>query len=158
MKKIFLLLILAGALKAYSQDTAKINQIDQLVKTINNSDLKIRTDSIIQDLPQLKLWMRTYITTITESTQLKKYTNRVIGKREEDGVLQEITTISSFYFDQGKLIKVEESGTKDGEEIHADWYYTDDKPLYYTLQSENSLERAILLLEMSKSMLKLIQK
>ena len=158
MKKIFLLILLFGTLEIYSQDTVRIKKIDQLVKNINNSNFKTQTDSLVQDFPQYKLWMRTYITILTDSTRLKKYTNNVISKRDENGVLTEMVSVSSFYFDQGKLIKVEESIVEDGEKKYADWYYADDKPLYYTLKNERSEERATLLLEMSRNMLKLIYK
>ena len=116
MRQIFLLYILVGSLEAYSQDTAKIRQIDQLVNAINNSKFQTQIDSTIQDLPQLKLWMKTYLIAVTDSTQLKKYTNKVFAKREENGVLKEMKTNSSFYFDQGKLIKVEESIVEGGED------------------------------------------
>ena len=39
-----------------------------------------------------------------------------------------------------------------------DWYYSEDKPLYYTLKSEKAEERAKLLLNISDAMLKQIQK
>ena len=158
MKKTLLLLLLFGTLETYSQDTTKMKQIDQLVMVINNSNFKSNSDSLVQDFPQYKLWMRTFITTLTDSTQLKKYTNNVISKREENGVLTEMLSISSFYFDQGRLIKVEESIVEDGEKKYADWYYAEDKPLYYTLKNERSEERANLLLAMAKGMLRLTQK
>ena len=65
---------------------------------------------------------------------------------------------NTFYFDQGKLIKVEEYMIKDGKEQHADWYYADDKPLYYTFQTDRSEERAAFLLNMAKVLIAQIQK
>lgn len=64
----------------------------------------------------------------------------------------------TFYFDQGNLIKVEEYIIEKGKEQHADWYYADDKPLYFTIRSERSEERAALLLNMARTMLKQFQK
>jgi hypothetical protein len=154
MKNFFLSFFLIVVLKGFSQDTVKIKQIDRLVNSINNSQFKTHTDSTTQDLSQYKLWMKTYVTTVTDSIYLKKFTNKVVGKREEDGVLKEMLTISSFYFDQGKLIKVEEFINEDGKENHADWYYADDKPLYYTVHKEGSEERANLLLQIAKTMSK----
>jgi hypothetical protein len=41
---------------------------------------------------------------------------------------------------------------EDGKKQHADWYYADDQPLYYTLKSDKAEGRAALLLTMAKAM------
>jgi len=158
MKVLFLFFFLFGATKTFSQDTVRIKQIDSLAKAINNSNFKIHTDSMTQDFSQMGLLMKTYLTAVTDSNQLKKYTNKVYATRVEGGVSKQTTTSSSFYFDQNKLIKVEEFIIEDNKENHADWYYADDKPLYYTVKNDRSEERSILLLDMSRTMLKLIHR
>ncbi|HEY5772345.1 MAG TPA: hypothetical protein VIS75_06930 [Chitinophagaceae bacterium] len=157
MKKFVLFFFLFGATKTFSQDTIRIRQIDSLAKVINNSNFKIHTDSTSQDFPQVGLWMKTYLITVTDSNQLKKYVNKVYSTRLVSGVSTKATTSSSFYFDQNKLIKVEEFMIEDDEENHADWYFADDKPLHYTLKNEKSEERANFLLNIAKTMLKTIQ-
>ena len=157
MKVLFLFFFLFGATKTFSQDTVRIKQIDSLAKAINNSNFKIHTDSMTQDLSQMGLLMKTYLTAVTDSNQLKKYTNKVYATRVEGGVSKQTTTSSSFYFDQNKLIKVEEFIIEADKENHADWYFADDKPLHYTLKNEKSEERANFLLNIAKTMLKTIQ-
>jgi hypothetical protein len=157
MKKFFLFFFLFGATKTFSQDTIRIKQIDSLAKAINNSNFKIHTDSTSQDFSQVGLLMKTYHITVTDSNQLKKYVNKVYSTRLVSGVSTKATTSSSFYFDQNKLIKVEEFMIEDDEENHADWYFADDKPLHYTLKNEKSEERANFLLNIAKTMLKTIQ-
>ena len=66
-------------------------------------------------------------------------------------------TSNTFYFDQDKLIKVEEFGIEGEKKLFADWYYSENKPLYYTYQSDKSESRAALLLTMGNNMLKQIQ-
>jgi len=157
MKIFFLFFFLFGATKTFSQDTIRIRQIDSLAKAINNSNFQIHTDSMSQDFPQVGLWMKTYLITVTDSNQLKKYVNKVYSTQLVSGVSTMATTSSSFYFDQNKLIKVEEFIIEDNKENHADWYYADDKPLYYTLKNEKSEERSKFLLNIAKTMLKNIQ-
>jgi hypothetical protein len=157
VKKLLLLIILGYAFKSYSQDTAKIKQIDSLVNVINNNyNLKTHTDSITNDVPAIGFLMKTYLTVVTDTGQLKKYVNYSLGTQNVNNISKRTTTSSSFYFDKNKLIKVVEFIIEDGKENHADWYFADDKPLYYTVKNDRSEERAILLLDMSKNMLKLI--
>jgi len=158
MKKLLIIVLLVSTIQADSQDTLKIKQIDSIVTGINKSNIVPVNDSIVQDLPAMGLYMKTNLTMLVEGKELKKYVNKVNGVRKENGVSEELSSSNSFYFDKGKLIKVEEFIVKDGKEQHADWYYADDKPLYYTFQSDRSDERAALLLNMAKSMLKQFQK
>ena len=158
MKKLLIIVLLVSTMQAESQDTLKIKQIDSIVTGINKSNLVPVNDSIVQDLPAMGLYMKTNLTMLVEGKELKKYVNKVNGVRRENGVSEELSSSNTFYFDHGKLIKVEEFIIKDGKEQHADWYYADDKPLHYTFQSDRSEERAALLLTMAKSMLKQFQK
>jgi hypothetical protein len=137
----------------YSQDSAKMRQIDALVSLINNSNFKVQRDSIIQDLPEYGISMRTYLTAVIDGTELKKYVNNVHSTTQENGVSKQMVGENAFYFDHNKLIKVEEYGKQDDKKIEMLWYYEDDKPIYYTLKSDKAKDRAEQLLGMAKIIL-----
>ena len=158
MKKILLFILLCYSINGDSQDSSQIRQIDSLVKIINQSNLKPQYDSIIQNYSQLGLSMKTYLTMVMDGIELKKYVNKVNSTRVEDGVSTLSNSSNIFYFDKNKLIKVEEFIIEGSREGHADWYYSEDKPLYYTSKSENAEDRAALLLTIAKAMLKQLQK
>ena len=52
---------------------------------------------------------------------------------------------------------MEEYGIQDGKRLDFDWYYSDDKPLYYTMKTGKGAARADLLLSMSKEFIKQVQ-
>ena len=151
--KLLLILFLGLSLEAFTQDTVKLKQIDILVSQINNADLKINHDTIMNDIPAVGLKMKTILTASTDNGILKKFTNSVISTENANGIVKETVGVNTFYFDQNKLIKVEEYLIKDNEKKQAEWYYADDKPLHYTVQTDRSKERAELLLLMGKTML-----
>lgn len=156
--KILLLPVLAlFTITSYAQDSLKINQIDSQVKLINQSNFQVQYDSIIQDYPDLGLNMRTYLTMITDGKEIKKYVNKVHSVRQEKGKTVKMVSTNEFYFDKNKLIKVEEFAVSESKEARFDWYFADDKPLYYTLQSEKAASRAALLLTMGEGMVKQVQ-
>src|SRR5687767_1147603 len=121
MKNILIIVLLVSAIQAAAQDTLKIKQIDSIVSGINKSNLVPINDSTVQDLPAMGLYMKTNLTMVVEGKELKKYVNRVNGVRKQNGVSEELRSSNTFFFDQGKLIKVEEFIVKDGKEQHADW-------------------------------------
>ena len=145
-------------IKGYCQDTLKIRQIDSLVSVINQSGLIIQNDSIFQDHPELGLTMKIYLTMALDGNKLKKYVNKGIAVRVEKGISKQMTTSNTFYFDNDKLIKVEEFAIEGEKKLYADWYYSENKSLYYTHQSDKSESRAALLLTMANGMLNQIQK
>ncbi len=145
-------------MNSFSQDSVKIKQIDSLVMLINKSKFNTECDSIIQDHQDLGLYMKTYLTMVTNDSELKKYVNNVHATRNEDGISKQMTSSNIFYYDKNKLIKVEEFIIEDGKENSADWYYSEEKPLYYTFKSDKSEERANLLLNMAKVLVKQIIK
>ena len=153
MKTTLLFAVLLFVSTVYSQDTIKLKQIDALVNLINTSDYKTQRDTIKNDQPQMGLSMRTYLTMVTDGTELKKYVNNVHGTTQENGKTIQMVASNTFYFDHNKLIKVEEFATQGDKKLDALWYYADDKPVYYTLKSDKAQERAELLLTMAKSML-----
>src|SRR5688572_22778089 len=128
MKKIFLFASILFSCNLYSQDSIKLNQIDSVVRLINTSDFKIQTDTIIRDQPELGLSMRTYLTMLTNGTELKKYVNNVHTALQENGVPKKIVATNTFYFDNNKLIKVEELAISGESKLEALWYYAEDKP------------------------------
>jgi hypothetical protein len=159
MKTIFLIAAILFLLTSYSQDTAKLSQIDSLVSLINTSDFKIEKDTLKQDQPDLGLFMQTYLTMVTSRSEIKKFVNNVHMTRKENGVDKRMVSTNTFYFDHNKLIKVEEfAGETEGDkQFEALWYYADDKPIYYTLQSDKAQARAELLLTMGKAMVEKIK-
>ena len=151
---IFILAFSSG----YSQDTLKIKQIDALVSGINTSTLPSQRDTLIQDHPEMGLKMTTYLTMIVNGSELMKYVNLVNTTMTENAQARQMITSSTFYYVHNKLIKVEEYLIESDKKKTMDWYYAEDKPLYYTLQSDKAEDRATLLLTMSKTMLKQIIK
>ena len=150
-KKIgYLFWMILSSSAVYSQDTTALQQIDALVRQINGSGFQTQTDTITNDLPKMGLSSRTYLTTVTDGSQLKKYVNNAHVTTQKNGTTKEMVGTNTFYFNQNKLIKVEENATKDGKQMDASWYYADDKPIYYTLKSDKSEERAELLLTIAK--------
>ncbi len=153
MKRIVLFGLLFFTVNAYSQDTSKINQIDSLVKVINSSStFKIRHDTISQDHPELGLSMKTYLTTAVNGDELKKYVNKLNAVTQENGTSKQIVTSNTFYYSDNKLIKVEEFGVQDEKEQHFDWYFSEEKCIYHTWNSDKADARANLLLSISKAM------
>jgi hypothetical protein len=140
----------------YSQDTAKLKQIDALVSKINTADFKTQRDTIINEQPQLGLSIRTYLTMVIDGTELKKYVNNVHATTYENGITKQKIAINTFYFDENKLIKVEELAVLGDNKMDLLWYYADDKPIYFTLNSDKAEARAELLLTIAKSMLEKI--
>jgi hypothetical protein len=157
MRILLLLTLFICAINGFCQDTAKLRDIDSLVKVINQSNLKPQYDSIFQDQPQLGLNMKTYLTMVVDGKELKKYVNKVNAIIQENGTTRKSMAQNSFFFDQNKLIKVEEFMIEGEKEIHMAWYYSDEKTLYYTYQSEKSEARAALLLTIAMAMQKQIQ-
>jgi hypothetical protein len=151
MKKIILSGLILCSLKGISQDTLKVTQIDLLVKVIDQYGIIPQTDSIVQDMPDLGLYMKTFVSIYFRGNDLVKYVDATNAIRQEKGETQITNTSSAFYFDKNKLIKVEETGNIKGKAVHAEWYYFNDKPLYYTMQSDKSESRAALLLTMAQS-------
>ena len=142
----------------YSQGTLKIKLIDALVSGINTSNFPIQRDTLIQDHPEIGLKMTTYLTMITNAGKLLKYVSLVNTTKKESAATRQMISSSSFYYANDKLIKVEEYLIEGDNKKTMDWYYADDKPLYYTLQSDNAADRATLLLTISKGMLKQVIK
>lgn len=159
MKKVFLFIIFLSAIGVHAQDVAKIKQIDTLVMIINQqTNLKVQHDSIIQDHPEMGLNIKTYLTMASDSTEIKKYVNNVYTINVENGITKQMNSSTTFYFYQQKLIKVEEYVMESGKAKYIDWYYSEDKPLYYTLQYDKAEERAFFLLTTAKSMLQVLKK
>lgn len=154
MKTVLTVIFILGLTSGHCQDILKIKQIDAIVSSINNSTLPTQKDTLVQNRPEIGLKMTTYLTMIVNGGELLKYVNYVNTTMTENTKTRQITTSSSFYYDHNKLIKVEEYLLEGEKKKTAEWYYADDKPLYYTLQSDKAAERANLLIALSKGMLK----
>ncbi len=150
MKKAITLLFIFSSLCCIANDSTRVKKIDSLVSLINNSSYFVFHDTISQDQPQFDLKMKTYLTSMSDKSELKKYVNNVHIIRKENGAPVELITSSAFYFDKGQLIKVEEFGLQNGKRQDFLWYYSGDTCIYYTALKEKSVERAEFLLKLSK--------
>ena len=158
MKMILFLALFFVCTNAQSQDTAKMKQIDSIVNVINASNLKVQKDSILKDYSELGFTMKTYVTMVLDGKELKKYSDSTNAVNHENGIEKQTNSSSTFYYDQNKLIKVEESIEEETRKGKVQWYFSDGKPLFSTLPSEKEQERAELLLTISKSVLKQVIK
>lgn len=158
IKSTLSLLVLLITTHAFSQDNLKIKEIDLLVNEIKQSTLPIKRDSVILNQPELGLKMKTYLTMLINDKELKKYENFVDATMTVDGEVKKMTTSTTFYYNNNKLIKVEEYSIEADKKNLIDWYYSDSKPLLNTLESYKAADRAQLLLTMSESILKQLLK
>lgn len=156
MKYLTLFMLLCIGTNTKAQDSAQVNSINLLVNAIVHSSFPTQQDSIVNNYPALGLYMKTYITMVTYGKELKKYAQVVKGSQAENGVTKQMNSGSAFYYDQNKLIKVEEFLIQDGAEHKAEWYFSDDRCFYYTLKTPGADKRIPLLLTMSNSFLKLV--
>ena len=154
MKSLLLILFSFFCAKIYSQDSLRINQINSIVNTIIHSDLPTEQDSTLQDYPGLGLSMKKYITLVTYGKELKKYSQFIKTTKTENSITKQEVAGNAFYYDQNKLIKVEEFLTQDGKENKAEWYFSDDKCFYHTLKSDKAEDRIHLLLDLSNGFIK----
>lgn len=128
-----------------------------MVEQINSAELTVLRDSVKTDYPTREMSFRTYLTAFLKGTELKKYVNDAHSKHKENGVVSEMQATSAFYFDAGKLIKVEEKAMMGGKDHVADWYFENGKSVHYTLQSEKSEERVELLLKLAQGFLEKVK-
>ena len=158
MKTTLILFFIFFISKVYSQDTVSINQIDSLVLEINTSNVPIQCDTLKNDQPEMGLKMTTFFTIMVNGNQIKKLVNHVDIIMTEKTETRNVTTSNAFYYDQNKLIKVEEYFLEGGTKKTAEWYYSQEKPIYNTLQPDNANDRANLLLTISNGLLNQIIK
>ena len=156
MKTLLLVVLSFFSTKIYSQESIKIREIDSLASIIRLSNLPVQHDTISQEYPGLALSIKTYLTIMIDSKELKKYVSKVRTVQQENGVPREMITGTAFYYDQNKLIKVEEFALQDEKEQLFAWYFSGNKCFYHTLQSDKAESRALLLLTMSNSISKKI--
>jgi len=154
MKTPSTIVILLFSTLIYSQDPIEIKRIDSIVAGINNSGIKPHYDTIKQNFSAAGLSTTICLAMVVDSGKLKRFENQVFATVTENGTSKKTTTSSIFYYNQNKLIKVHESISEEGKEDgQADWYYSDEKPIYYTLKNERAEERSILLVQISKAMI-----
>ena len=158
MKYLTLVLLLGFCRTTYAQDSAQINSINLLVNAIVHSNFPTQQDSTAANYPALGLSMKTYLTMVTDGKELKKYAQVAKSTQVENHANKQMTSGSAFYYDQNKLIKVEEFLMEDGAEHKAEWYFSGDKCFYYTLKTPGAEKRIPLLLTMSNGFLKLVGK
>jgi hypothetical protein len=133
-----------------------MKQIDSLVSIIKYSNLPTQRDSTLQDYPGLGLNMKKYTTIMTYGKDLKQYSQIVKTTRLENQIPSHEIAGSAFYYDQNKLIKVEEFLLKSDKENKIEWYFYHDKCFFYTLKSDKAEARIGLLLNLAYGFLKAI--
>ena len=138
----------------FAQDSLRIKQIDSLVSIIDHSDLPTQLDSNLEEKSGRKLSIKTYTTQKTLGKQLKEYSTMVKVTQREDMITTLDLSGTAFYYDDNKLIKVEEFMTRDGKENKVEWYFFNDNCFYHSLRSVRAKDRIVLLLEMSNGYLK----
>lgn len=158
MKILLLFVSFFCASNIYSQDSLKLKQIDSMVTIIIHSNLPTQRDSILQDYPGIGLSMKTYISVTTYGKELKKYLQIVKTTREENKITKQDISGSAFYYDQNRLIKVEEFLIQGDKENKAEWYFSNDKCFFHTLKSDKAEARISLLLDVANGFLKKIAK
>lgn len=124
-------------------------EIDSIVSFINHSKHPVQKDTVVQDRSETGLKMMTIITAIIDEGSLLKYVHFVETSMKQNDGTRQMTSSSTFYYNHHKLIKVEEYLMEEGQKKTADWYYENDQPLHYTVQSEKAAERAVQLLMIS---------
>ena len=154
MRTILVIGLILSFIDGTAQDTVEIKRVNAIVDGINSSGLPVQRDTINQNYPDLGLKIVTYLSMIKTEGELKKYVNLGHTTRTENGITREMTTSNTFYYEHNKLIKVEEYIIEGEKKQTADWYYSDDKPLYYTFKSPKSAEHAISLLAIANAMTK----
>ncbi|MBL7740648.1 MAG: hypothetical protein JNK14_15630 [Chitinophagaceae bacterium] len=132
MRKLYLIFLFFSFQTVFCQDQGKIKAIDSLVSRINSSDLGTATDTVINDMPAMGLYMKTLVSVTIQDSGVVKYRNDVFGITDRGGRRDTLHVITTFYFVNGKLAKVEDYGIAEGgRSVKADWYYYNDQPLYY---------------------------
>jgi len=154
MKALFFWVSFFCILDSYAQDSIKIKQVDSLVNIITYSNWPPLQDSILQDYPAIGLSMKTYLSVLQYNKELKKYAQVVKTIRKEGEITHHDLSGNAFYFDQDKLIKVEEFFIIADKENKMEWYYADDKCFFHTLKTDKAEDRALFLLDLAKSLLK----
>lgn len=158
MKILLTVFYVIAVLNVFSQDSLRIKQIDSIVSNINTSSLTVQRDTLKQNHPEFGIEMTTCLAAVINGQELIKYVNQVNAIRKENGVSKQTISSNTFYYEHNELIKVEEYITEGNVKIDAKWYYSNGKPLYYSLKSEKAEERAYFLLTLSKQMLKQVIK
>ncbi|MEP7236709.1 MAG: hypothetical protein ABI685_02550 [Ferruginibacter sp.] len=153
MKTLLLFTLLFLSPKLYAQDSLQINRINSLVNGILYSKFPTQTDSSSQDYPATGLYIKKYTTIVTFGKELKEYAQVTKARHEEGQINKQSMGGSAFYYDQNKLIKVEEFLIDDGKENKAEWFFADDKCFYHTLESIKAEDRITLLLTLSNGFL-----
>lgn len=149
---LFLLVFLFSNI--YAQDSVQINRINSLVYSIKHSTLPTQQDSTFKDYPGLGMSIKTYLKQVTFGKELKEYSQIVKTTQQENQTVKQALSGSAFYYDQNKLIKVEEFFLEEGVEHKTEWFFANDKCFFYTLKSDEAEQRIPLLLSLSKGFLK----
>jgi hypothetical protein len=154
MKTSLLLFLLIGVAHfSYSQDSSKISQIDSIVKILKSTHLETKTDTIKQDQPQFGYYGFSIVTISVDQKGLRRYINHVNATIKQGNKDEKIVSDNIFYFNNGELIKVEETATKEDETKAFEYYFDAGKAINTSLLTPKQLSRTEQLLTMGKMIL-----
>lgn len=145
---------MVSSFSSSAQDDAKVKQIDSLVGAINSITTNIFRDTLKQDMAQMGMSTRTYLTTVTKEGMLVKYVNNVHTTMSQNGVSESFVSNNIFYYDNGKLIKVEENVTKGEMKNDLAYYFENDKVIFVSPDMPELKARGEELLAMSRLMIR----
>lgn len=149
MKLPLLILCFLALFKSSAQDTLKINHF---VSEINSLRLPLKTDSVEINQPNLNIL--TLISTLIDKGEVIKCIYHVTADKVEKGVTKRSIGITNYYYRNNEIIKVEIYKLEKGKEHRSEWYYSEEKPIYYTEKSTNAEIMAIDLLDASRAIRK----
>lgn len=158
MKYLTLTVILINLSHCFAQDKRLIESIDSLVQNIQSLKIPFNRDTIIQDLSELNMKTTTVTSFRIDNEELLEYENHSTVKSQINSEGRTIVSSSKFYFHKNNLIKVEEFLIDGNKKHEAIWYYSDNKCIFQSLNSEKANSRAPFLLELSKTYLNIIDK
>jgi hypothetical protein len=151
LKTFYTCVICSFSVCAYSQDTLEARSIDSLVKIIDNADFPFKRDTIKYNRRGYS--GLTYVTIVTSGSGLKKYVSDNTITRKRNRQINKTVTNSTFYFNQNKLVKVEEFIISYGKKVQNSYYYKNEKPIFSSSKANSYVKRDAFMLQTAKGIL-----
>lgn len=157
MKTVLTALFMWVSFISFAQNDAKIKQIDSIVSSINSITTNITRDTLKQDNAQIGMFARTYLTSVAKDGMLVKYTNNVHTTMSVNGVSESFISNNIFYYNNSKLIKVEEDITRGERRNEMEYYFEDDKVIFVSPNMPELKTRGEELAVMGKMMMNTVK-
>jgi len=153
--------ILSLRLIGLSQEQSKLDKIDSMVYSINNTRFTETTDTAVNNIPAYNIFISTIQTTISEDINLKKHIHHILNFGDSQKKIKTGDYFSIYYYNKNTLIKVEESADDKNGSFKIFWYFEDNKVIKIQMQPtpvdkegyEKIKEREPLLRKFSESFL-----